>query len=557
MLHIKKDQRRLQKMVMKETLGNSLHRDVYPNGFKGQHMPLYQSNLMRGVRGQNYGPNSGPLTGPYANQNQGMNMRDVREIREIDTSRDYNRDMAGGYGSPSEEFMQRGSHYSSRETREANWDEKSSPHSLSGHSSHNPAHSQNLHSANSAHNAHPRHISEFDGYLQSISFHAPHATSPSHMTHPGSPAHFQQQKISHQDIQEADKRQRALQNKADAYEHRMYGRDQYDSLSLQGVSLGSGLSQGSLGSSQMSSLGPSQVSSLGPSMGPSMGPSQSSSQGPSQGSSSLPSPSRSVGMQWGHDSFQTRSNVTPPPLDNWSPLASPLGPSGRGQGDGLTAGQGSGSGLGQGSSGTGLGAGQGEVHENYRRYSTGGYIPAAGLALQSLTSGFDYSSFALPSAKANQSNQSTYQPSVGNVDELTVDSHVRRNSANDATRDLRLSQAAASNQSTTHGSFNQGGGQGSQGRVSPPHRNLSFGTPYPPHSTSTNQSLLEEIVPKATLTARLLPLVEARSTSRTNARQITEYLVLHAPCSELLQLLETPDLLLPHYIAAAITKMYS
>jgi hypothetical protein len=39
------------------------------------------------------------------------------------------------------------------------------------------------------------------------------------------------------------------------------------------------------------------------------------------------------------------------------------------------------------------------------------------------------------------------------------------------------------------------------------------------------------------------------------ARSITDYLVNNAPASELLDVLITPDLLLPHYIAQALSMM--
>jgi hypothetical protein len=64
--------------------------------------------------------------------------------------------------------------------------------------------------------------------------------------------------------------------------------------------------------------------------------------------------------------------------------------------------------------------------------------------------------------------------------------------------------------------------------------------------------LAEPGMQRSQLSSRLLPLVEAKS---SHARKITDYLVLNAPYNELQQLLETPDLLLPHYISAALSKM--
>lgn len=64
--------------------------------------------------------------------------------------------------------------------------------------------------------------------------------------------------------------------------------------------------------------------------------------------------------------------------------------------------------------------------------------------------------------------------------------------------------------------------------------------------------LAEPGMQRSQLASRLLPLVEAKS---AHARKITDYLVLNAPYNELQQLLETPDLLLPHYISAALSKM--
>ena len=64
--------------------------------------------------------------------------------------------------------------------------------------------------------------------------------------------------------------------------------------------------------------------------------------------------------------------------------------------------------------------------------------------------------------------------------------------------------------------------------------------------------LAEPGAQRSLLSSRLLPLVEAKS---SQARKITDYLVQNAPYDELQQLLETPDLLLPHYIAAALSKM--
>ena len=65
-------------------------------------------------------------------------------------------------------------------------------------------------------------------------------------------------------------------------------------------------------------------------------------------------------------------------------------------------------------------------------------------------------------------------------------------------------------------------------------------------------SLAEPGAQRSLLSSRLLPLVEAKS---SQARKITDYLVANAPYNELQQLLDTPDLLLPHYIAAALDKM--
>ena len=65
-------------------------------------------------------------------------------------------------------------------------------------------------------------------------------------------------------------------------------------------------------------------------------------------------------------------------------------------------------------------------------------------------------------------------------------------------------------------------------------------------------SLAEPGAQRSLLSSRLLPLVEAKS---SQARKITDYLVANAPYNELQQLLDTPDLLLPHYIAAALEKM--
>ena len=64
--------------------------------------------------------------------------------------------------------------------------------------------------------------------------------------------------------------------------------------------------------------------------------------------------------------------------------------------------------------------------------------------------------------------------------------------------------------------------------------------------------LAEPGMQRSQLSSRLLPLVEAKT---VHARKITDYLVLNAPYNELQQLLETPDLLLPHYISAALSKM--
>lgn len=64
--------------------------------------------------------------------------------------------------------------------------------------------------------------------------------------------------------------------------------------------------------------------------------------------------------------------------------------------------------------------------------------------------------------------------------------------------------------------------------------------------------LAEPGMQRSQLSSRLFPLVEAKT---VHARKITDYLVLNAPYNELQQLLETPDLLLPHYISAALSKM--
>lgn len=86
-------------------------------------------------------------------------------------------------------------------------------------------------------------------------------------------------------------------------------------------------------------------------------------------------------------------------------------------------------------------------------------------------------------------------------------------------------------------------------RQNPPER--TFAPPGP--NLGYSQFLLAEPgAQRSLLSSRLLPLVEAKS---SQARKITDYLVQNAPYDELQQLLETPDLLLPHYIAAALSKM--
>ena len=58
---------------------------------------------------------------------------------------------------------------------------------------------------------------------------------------------------------------------------------------------------------------------------------------------------------------------------------------------------------------------------------------------------------------------------------------------------------------------------------------------------------------KRRLSEQLFPLIE--SFKPFLAGSITDYLVNNAARNELLQVLETPDLLLPHYIAVALSKM--
>ena len=58
---------------------------------------------------------------------------------------------------------------------------------------------------------------------------------------------------------------------------------------------------------------------------------------------------------------------------------------------------------------------------------------------------------------------------------------------------------------------------------------------------------------KVTLYAKLFPLIEAFKPFL--AKSITDYLVKNVDCTELSQLVDTPDLLLPHYIAVALSMM--
>ena len=58
---------------------------------------------------------------------------------------------------------------------------------------------------------------------------------------------------------------------------------------------------------------------------------------------------------------------------------------------------------------------------------------------------------------------------------------------------------------------------------------------------------------KKLIADQLFPLVETFKPFL--ARSITDYLVNNAACNELLEVLVTPDLLLPHYIAVALSMM--
>jgi hypothetical protein len=58
---------------------------------------------------------------------------------------------------------------------------------------------------------------------------------------------------------------------------------------------------------------------------------------------------------------------------------------------------------------------------------------------------------------------------------------------------------------------------------------------------------------KKLIADQLFPLVETFKPFL--ARSITDYLVNNAACSELMEVLQTPDLLLPHYIAVALSMM--
>jgi hypothetical protein len=58
---------------------------------------------------------------------------------------------------------------------------------------------------------------------------------------------------------------------------------------------------------------------------------------------------------------------------------------------------------------------------------------------------------------------------------------------------------------------------------------------------------------RSILMEQLFPLVE--SFKPFLARSITEYLVDNAEYNELIQVVDTPDLLLPHYIAVALSMM--
>ena len=430
MLHIKKDQRRLQKLVMKETLGNGHAGQPRPGPYNLQQaMHLYQSNHMQGaphhqtpghstgpfgiMRRSGHGPNSGPLTGPYANQNLRTNAYNGRDNVYNNERSEYDLIDAAEYGQQMRKLP-----YASREPV---WDGYKSPH----------------------------------GHHDSESYRYPNSSKPA------SPQGSQRSEQFEADLFAQRERREQLQ----------YEQLRSPHSAKPNSNLWSGSSDREIESNQDVSSVQDQLQWL-----------ELGSPSKSLSKSSL-SPSISEHGNWTTNSSPKCVQSTPifdnvfgsyPPA-NHSKTSRPVGPE---------------SGVGYPSNGDQM-------------------LPEINLASR--------------------------RPSY-----ISIDERLERN--------YERTQLFA----PTSGPFTtDSGSHRPHSPVVARPAGLSVNTNF---ANSNSLSLLTDPSQIYQVSARLLQLIEVQ-TPIGSARKITDYLVQHAPHSELLQLLENPDLLLSHYIAAAISKM--
>ena len=427
MLHIKKDQRRLQKLVMKETLGNGHAGQPRPGPYNLQQaMHLYQANHMQGVphhqapghstgpfgimRRSGHGPNSGPLTGPYANQNLRNNAYNGRDNVYNNERSEYDLIDATEYGQQMRKLP-----YANREPV---WDGYKSPH---GHN-------------------------ESDGHRYPT------------FSKPASP----------------QGNQRSEQFEADLFAQRER-RDQlqYEQLrSPHSVKSNSNLWSGS---SDRETESNQDVSSI-----------QDQLQWLELGS-----PSKSL----------SKNSLSPSISEHgsWTTNSSPK-------------------------------------------------------CVQS-TPIFDNVFGSFPPANHSKTTRvvgpeaSVGYPVTGNLDQMLPDINLASRRPSYISIDERLERNYERTQlfAPTSGPF-------ATDNIHQPHSPVSRPVGLTVNTNMPSQSLLTDPSLAYQVSARLLQLIEVQ-TPLGSARKITDYLVQHAPHSELLQLLENPDLLLSHYIAAAVSKM--
>ena len=500
MLHIKKDQRRLQKLVMKETTGNGHAIQPRPGPFNSsyklqQAMNLYQSNQMQGVvhhqaheqnsgpfgtmRRSGHGPNSGPLTGPYANQNLRTNGYNARENK-------YNNDQIIRVGSDYDlndtDYGQHMRNLPSYTNKEGSWDGFKSPH------------------------PHSLPHQESDGYHR-----FPNSTTKS--------TSLQGQ-------------QRAEQHEGDIFAQR----ERQDSLQyeqLRSPQLNNSLWSSSMDNRERELERENNNFNQSQNQNRNMSPTQDQSHWLGLGSPSNSISKTSISSSVSdHGSWTTNSSPKctqpTPSFDNiFSPF--PQNP------------------------------------KCAPRINGFGSITGAGYPSQNdlfVNTTFESVDQQLPEILGN-----VRRPSYLSIDERIERNYERSGLIGERTERSSLYSPSNSSYSTdspqqslspmsngnhqSHRSFGMSGPSSgiSSGSLTH-HNNNTFNSNLNSQTLST-----EPINQRIQLTSRLLSLIELQSQSYNTAKKITDYLVTHAPHTELLQLLQNPDLLLSHYIAAAVSKM--